>query len=272
VPTIATSIYTVLDKTLIGMITHDNYTNGYYEYATKVLHILKNLVFTSVNAVMGARISYLYAQERYAEIKQRIEKSMNFILLLGIGAAFGTIGVAKNFVPLFFGKGNAPVVPLLYAMAPLVVIIGVSNCLGSQYYTPSGQRAKSAKIVVLGSALNLGLNLLMIPFLGAMGATIASLVAETTISILYIVLSKGYMRFSILGKNCWKKLIAGVLMCAVVLLLGEITGIHRIAILTIQICGGVCTYAGILFLLRDNTLQWLLESTIGVVLKRWKKK
>ena len=127
IPTIATSIYTILDKTLIGAITHDNYANGYYEYATKILHILKNLVFTSVNAIMGARIAYLYAQERFDEIKQRIEKSMSFIFLMGFGASAGVIGIAKNFVPLFFGEGNEPVIFLLYLMAPLVLIIGISN-------------------------------------------------------------------------------------------------------------------------------------------------
>lgn len=271
IPTIATSIYTVLDKTLIGAITHDNYANGYYEYATKVLHILKSLVFTSVNAIMGARISYLYAQERYAEIKQRIEKSMSFIFLMGFGAACGTIGVARNFVPIFFGQGNDPVVQLLWLMAPLVLIIGVSNCLGSQYYTPSGQRSKSAKIIVIGSLVNLMLNLVMIPFLGATGATLASIIAELVISICYVVLSKGYMTATILLRNGWKKLIAGVIMCAVVIFVGSLFRTGSIPGLALQILCGVAVYGILLLIMKDNTILWLLNTVLDPVRKKLHK-
>ena len=105
IPTIATTIYTVLDKTLIGAITHDNYQNGYYEQATKIINMAKTAVFVAVNSVMSARISFLFAEKRIQEIKSRIEKSMNFILLLGFAATFGIISVAKDFVPFFSEKG-----------------------------------------------------------------------------------------------------------------------------------------------------------------------
>ena len=59
--TIAISLYTVLDKVLIGIITNDNYQNGYYEQANKIINIAKTISFTSLNFVMGARISYLFA-------------------------------------------------------------------------------------------------------------------------------------------------------------------------------------------------------------------
>lgn len=45
IPTIATSIYTVLDKAMIGWITQNDFENGYYEQATKILNICKTLVF-----------------------------------------------------------------------------------------------------------------------------------------------------------------------------------------------------------------------------------
>ena len=37
IPTIASSIYTVLDKTMIGAITNNSSENGYYEQATKIV-------------------------------------------------------------------------------------------------------------------------------------------------------------------------------------------------------------------------------------------
>ena len=57
IPTIATSIYTVLDKTLIGAITQNSKENGYYEQATRIINMAKSVTFSGLNSVLGARIS-----------------------------------------------------------------------------------------------------------------------------------------------------------------------------------------------------------------------
>lgn len=268
VPTIATSIYTVLDKTLIGLITQSSYENGYYEQATKIINIAKGVVFNSVNAVMGARIAYLFAQEKYEEIRTRIHRSMDFILLLGYGTVFGICGIASKFVPVFFGNGWDAVVILLYAMSPLIVIIGVSNCLGSQYYTPGGQRARSAKVIVLGSVVNLLCNLALIPILGGVGATVGSLVAETVISILYVKMSDGYMSGLILVQCSWKRLIAGSLMCAGVVGIGNYLKINAVVGLCVQVISGVIIYMGVLLLLKDSMLIELMNMVLNVLKRR----
>ena len=133
IPTIATSIYTVLDKTLIGVITQNDAQNGYYEQATKIINMAKSVSFNAVNAVVGVRISYLFVDNKMEEIRDRISKSMDFILFMTIGCGFGIAGVAKILVPLFLGKGYDQVITLLYIFAPIITIIGISNCLGSQY-------------------------------------------------------------------------------------------------------------------------------------------
>ena len=259
IPTIATSIYTVLDKSLIKLITNDDFQNGYYEQATKIINIIKNLVFTSVNAVIGARISYLFKQNKEDEIKDKIKKSLNFIMILGFAAVFGIIGIARNFVPFFFGPGYDQVVPLLYVMSPIVLIVGVSNCLGSQYYTPSGKRAQSTKYLIVGSVSNLFLNLLLIPFLGAIGATIGSIFAELVITVLYVRNCDGYLRPSTIGTICWKKLIAGVCMCGGVFFLGTLQGLNRVLVIAIQILSGSIVYFGLLFVMRDSMMLFLMS-------------
>lgn len=270
IPTIATSIYTVLDKTLIGFITKSSYENGYYEQATKIINIAKGVVFNSVNAVMGARIAYLFAQEKLDEIKRRIHRSMDFILLLGYGAVFGICGIASKFVPVFFGDGWDAVVVLLYAMSPLIVIIGVSNCLGSQYYTPGGQRARSAKVIVLGSVVNLICNLILIPFWGGIGATVGSLVAETVISVLYVKMSDGYMSAKVILQYSWKRLFAGAFMCLSVMKIGKYLNVGAVYVLCIQVCAGVAIYMGILLLMKDSMLTELIEMGIQFLTKKRK--
>lgn len=55
VPTIAIQIYTVLDKTMIGVITGSSFENGYYEQAIKISKMLLAVV-TALGTVMVPRI------------------------------------------------------------------------------------------------------------------------------------------------------------------------------------------------------------------------
>ena len=45
VPTIATSIYTVLDKVMLGILTNGTVENGYYEQANKIINIAKQFFY-----------------------------------------------------------------------------------------------------------------------------------------------------------------------------------------------------------------------------------
>lgn len=253
VPNIATSIYTVLDRTLLGAMK-DVLQVGYYQQAEKVINIAKSVVFVAINNVMGVRVAYLFGEKQFDEIKSRIEYSFNYIFFLGFGSCFGIMGVAKTFVPIFFGEGYDPVIPLLYLFSPIIVIIGISNVLGSQFYTPCGKRAQSAKYLIVGSVVNLILNLIMIPRFGVYGATCASIIAELIITILYVKYSEGYARVSMLIRVGYKKFIASVLMFVIVYGLNNVE-LNDIIKLCLQVVAGGLAYVVALLVLRD---KWLL--------------
>ena len=54
-------VYTVLDKTMIGLLTGSDTQNGYYEQGQKLIRVLTALV-TSVGAVMASRVANLWAK------------------------------------------------------------------------------------------------------------------------------------------------------------------------------------------------------------------
>ena len=60
IPTVAIQIYTVLDKTMIGLITHSDAEVGFYEQAEKLVKLPLTVV-TSLNIIMRSRISYYYS-------------------------------------------------------------------------------------------------------------------------------------------------------------------------------------------------------------------
>lgn len=263
IPTIATSVYTVLDKTMIGAITKSESQNGYYEQATKIIRMVESLLF-SLNTVMTSRQSYLFAEGKNDEIKDKINKSFEYLFALAIACMFGVIGIARNFVPWFFGNGYEPVIGLLYLMSPLPFIICISNILGNQYLTPSGQRARSSKGIIAGALTNFILNSAFIPYFGADGATVASVAAELVISIIYVHMSKGYVSWKQLGSVAWKKIIAGIVMLAVVWTI-EVNHIGSIFVTVFQVIVGACVYGMLLLLMKDKFASEVLVMIKGKI-------
>lgn len=266
IPTIASSVYTVLDKTMIGLITRSNSINGYYENATKIVNMAKAIAFTSLNSVLGSRISYLFANKKLDEIKSKIAFALDYILFMGIGSSLGIIGIAKQFVPWFFGVDFMATVPMLMMLSPIVVIIGISNCAGSLYYTPAGLRTTSTKFIITGSVINLILNSILIPLFSGYGAIIASITAEWAITVLYVRHSNGFMTTQMIAAKIWKKLIAGIIMLAVIFAVGKDKD-ASIVLTVMQVIAGVGVYCAMLFIMRDRFLSECL-SIVKAKLKR----
>lgn len=261
IPTIATSIYNVLDKTMIGLFTTDLSENGYYDQSNKIITPLKTLAFAAVNGVLTARTSYLFEKKAYEEIKHLISMSLDYILFMGVGIMFGLLSVSAEFVPIFFGPGYTPVTYLLMILSPVVLIIGLSNCLGSQYYTPSGRRKQSTKYIVTGALVNFFLNLVLIPRFGAYGAAVSTIVAEGAISYLYIKHSNGYMTFGLVFQKALKKFLAGIVMFALIYGLGLVLTPGTIGMMVKVALGGT-SYLAVLLLLKDDSTSLVLKKLL----------
>lgn len=265
-PTIATSIYTVLDKTLIGIITDSNLQNGYYEQATKIINIVKSVCFNSINGVMVARASFLYSHNNVVELNKIKDISYHIITFLSIGACFGLIGISDIFVPFFFGEGYDSVVGLITILSIVVVVIGISSVANTVYYVAGGYMRKATKLILIGSLTNLILNIVLITKYQATGAAISTLIAESIITILFVHGTEGFIKWSDIVSVISKKIVAGIVMLIFILTIKRIlVGMNDAAILTVMISVGALVYILILVLLRDPSLRY------GVLLLKRKR-
>ena len=186
--------------------------------------------------------------------------------MLAFRICFGLIRVADGLVPWFFGDGYGPVVTLLKMFSPIIIIIGISNCLGSLYYNPVGKRAMSAKFIICGAVSNLIFNSIFIPKMGAMGAALGSLFAETIIVILYVVFSNGYAKVELILRLSWKRAVAAGLMFVSILPFYKIMS-TSIKLTVVQVIVGACVYGIVLILLRDKYLIRFLKDIKGKLTK-----
>lgn len=251
IPQVATQIYTVLDKTMLGVFS-PTVEVGYYDQSQKIVRILLTIL-TSLGTVMMPRIASLISKNQHDIVKNTLKKSFTIISFLAIPIAFGIMGVSDRFIPMFFGYEYLSVIPLLKISSILVIIIGVGNVFGTQYMIAVGKNKEYTISVCVGAAVNFILNLILIPKFSALGAVIATVSAEFSIALIQLWYSREIVDISWI-KETYKYWISGIVMLIIVSFLGE--GTYRnIFILARQIIIGSIVYFGILILLKDNIIK-----------------
>lgn len=186
-PTIATSVYTSLDRTLIGIITKLDSENGNYVYAERIVKMAL-VVVTSLGTVLVPRNSARFEKGDILSVRKNIEKSARFVFFMGTPLVFGCIAIAPNFIPWYLGDGYIKAILLMQILSPIILIIGLSNVFGIQYLIPSKNDKKYTLAIVIGAISNFILNLCLITLWMSYGAAIATLIAETLVTC-----TMGYM-------------------------------------------------------------------------------
>lgn len=247
IPTIATTIYTVLDKSLLGIICKSDELNGYYEQGTKILNISKTIAFVGVIGVVMPRMSFLYKINDIEQVKKILYVSSNIVFSLSTSITIGVISIADIFIPMFLGDGYSEVVKIIYFMMPLCFIISISYLLGGLYYTPIGKRKLSSLFLIIASIVNLSLNLVFIPLWNIYGAIIASIIAEILIVVLYLIYCDNFITIKQLVKYLWKKIIAsGVMFIAIYFFKRINIHVFDIEIYNLIIKNILCIFIGVL--------------------------
>lgn len=218
IPALASNIYAVLGKTLIGVILDESIAdtqNGYFEQTDKIFRICVTLV-TCLGTVMNSRNSNEISKGNHEQVKSNIYTAFNFIWLLTFPITFGLIAVANNFVPWFLGADFVPAIPILYILACTIPIMGVSNIFGTQYLIPYGRDKKYSISIVTGACVSIITNLIFIYFFKAVGAGIASLCSELTVAVMMFIYLRKELSFKKMFKTALKPLFSAVIMFLIV--------------------------------------------------------
>lgn len=269
IPTIAVSVYTMLDKSLIGWMVKGTTTiningelviakisdieNGFYEQSEKLVKMATTIVGV-LGTVMLPRNSNAVESGNKSELRENIFHAFNYVFFIGVPISFGLAAVASNIVPWFFGSGYEKVITLIYIFSPLALILGLSNVIGIQYLIPSRQDKKYTISTCSGAVFNLALNLILITNYLSIGAAISSIIAEILVTtIMFVMVRKEFNFISVLLDN-WKYLISGAIMFATVFVTNYFldSSIMNTSILIIE---GILVYVLLLVLLRDKFLM-----------------
>lgn len=179
IPLLALSLYTVMDKVMLGMLSSKTEV-GYYEACEGICQIPGAFIF-ALEGVMLPRMSNLWANKDEEKSARYIDLSILFALFSSTAICFGLMSVAREFVPVYYGSGFEKCIILYRWLLPSNIFVAFANIIRVQFLIPRGYDKVYVTSVCLGAVVNVTFNLLLIPQFQSLGAAMGTFAAEMTV-------------------------------------------------------------------------------------------
>lgn len=261
----ATTVYTNLDVVMLGFMK-TNVDNGYYAAAVKVKTVLTALV-TSLAEVLLPRAAYYLKNEMHDEFRRISRKAMNFVMVAAIPLSLYFIIFAKPAVLLLSGDAFLDAVPAMQIIMPTVLLIGITYQMGYEILIPLGRERTVLVSVAIGAGVDLILNLILIPHLGAAGAAIGTLAAEFTVLIVQVILLKG-IAYDLLRNNSYLKIAASLAAGSALSVWVSFMGWGAFATLAVSAVLFFGGYLGMLWLIRESMVREYTGQILAKIRRR----
>lgn len=239
IPVVAVSIYRIMDKIMLGILS-DMTQTGLYGNSDRVVTIPLGIV-AALGTVMLPKMSNMIATGNISKGKIYIRDSMQFSMFISIAMAFGLAAIAERFAPIYFGKDFVNCGRLILLLSPIVIFSSWSNVIRTQYLIPMGRDQDYIKSVILGAIINFTINFILIRKYGALGAAVGTIVAEFVVMSYQTYVVKSELDIMTYIKDSKLFIFSGTAMF-VIIKFSNVFITNTIFGLLLQILLGIITY------------------------------
>lgn len=268
IPMIATSIYRMMDKVMLGVISSMEQV-GFYENSEKLISVCL-CVISAFGAVMMPRMSNMFAKGKSEECKDLLIRSMEIAIFFGNAIAFGIAAVASDFIPIFYGDGYEECIHITIMLASTVIFITWACIVRTLYLIPAEKNKIYIKSVFLGVIVNVIVNMILIPNYESVGAAVATIAAEISVAVFQTVSMKNELNVFLCLKKSMPFVIFGIIMYVVVLILPfDVNG--SVFLLLTEIVVGAFTYlllSSVYFYVTKNKLLYDILGKIHKIMEK----
>lgn len=196
---IFTSFYTSFNTSLLGIFT-DTTQVGYFTTATKLYAIILAL-FSAFTTVMLPRMTSIYSEGNMEEFKQMLLKCSKLFYSILIPIVFFGVIFAGDIIILLAGSGfSGAILPMQICMV-VMLVVGYEQVIIIQGLMPM-KRDKSILInSIVGGITALLCCFILIPCLGAIGASIVWLSSEIAVAVSASIFMYKYIGFKFPSKE-----------------------------------------------------------------------
>ena len=232
------------DRYVIGLLLGTAFV-GYYSPGYTLGNII-TMILAPFSLLLPSLLPEYYDNGKIEKLGIFLKYSMKYFLLIAIPSAFGLSILSK---PILTFLTTSEIASNGYLITPFVAL---SAILGGFYVIISNIIVLKNKTKIVGSVwavaaiLNIILNILIIPYIGILGAAAATLVSYAVTLIITIFYSFKYFKFDLDPIFILKSTVASIVMSAVILSINPYTLLN--ILITIMI--GAAVYMGLLLVFK----------------------
>lgn len=257
IPQVAMQIYLVLDKTMLGKFLGDMTEVGNYEQSQKIVKLTLSII-TALGTVVAPRIANIISNGEKEKISEYLENSFTFVWFLGLPIMFGLMAISTSLTTWFLGVGYEESSILIKIGSLLILAIGLNNVTGIQYLIPAKKQNEYTKSVIIAAIINFALNCILIHKFKAVGAIVASVIAEFSIVFIQLYDVRKDFDLKIVVKNSYKFIISSIIMFIPTFIIGYKLA-PTVKTTIIQISVGIIIYFIVLIILKEKYVYQFLD-------------
>ncbi|MEA3431784.1 MAG: flippase, partial [candidate division WOR-3 bacterium] len=255
------------DRYMIGYFMEANDV-GIYTAAYSLAHLI-SLFLGPLQVVLLPTVSKSYDDGEIAKTRTYLKYSLKYVMMLAIPAAFGLSILASPLLRILTTSEFTPGSIVIPFLSFGILFYGLYQvCLHVIYLVK--KTCWVVRLLSVSAALNIGLNLLLIPRMGILGASMASLIAYAVLGVVTTVISLRYFKFDLGLPFIAKSVLASAVMALIIWLFNPLS-ITRVII---SILLGAVIYSAIIFALKGfnkNELSMVKDFVSGFSIRRHDK-
>ena len=183
--TLMTSMYLTFNVMYLGLVS-DNTEVGYYTTAFKLYSVVLGF-FTAFTNVMLPRMSSLLANGEKDRFQELVNRSFSMMATFSIPLILCSMILAPQVIYILSGPGYEGAILPMRIIMPAAFAVGVAQVLAIHVLMPMKKDRILLTASIIGAAVSLLINLLVVPHIASVGSAVVLLCSEVVVTGTYAV-------------------------------------------------------------------------------------
>ena len=261
--TIGSKIFSSADILMIRFLKGESDV-GIYNNAIKLPLVIDELLM-AIAAVVTPRLYLAVSKKNEKEIYHLVGMASNSMFFFAIPAIITCVFYSRELVQLLGGDEYVSGGEILIVYSFIMLTTLCLTIAGTRVFIARGMEKQLFLSLLVAGVLNIGLNAIMIPQIGALGAAVSSVLSNMALLLFELWYAHTFKYLFTMDKV--KYLIAGAVLSIVFIIIRTVMSEIGFFELAMSIVIGGIGYVSVLYILKECTLMKI----ILVLKKRLKK-
>lgn len=256
---VALTVYINSDVTVLGLFKGDGAV-GIYSVAAKIYLAVKGLMNAAV-FVVAPRLSFYLGHKEKERMNVLLNKVAHSLLVFLIPSVTGLFVLSYPVIAVIGGMSYVLGTWALRLLC-IAMFFAVSGCFyACAILTPMGLEKYYLRATMIGALINIGCNLVLIPFFSYNGAALTTAVSEMVVCLILRKYARQLVELRI-SRRTWITVLSGSVWIFFICYLAVCYISNTAACIAVSVGIGVLGYMMLLLIAKDKLVTGLMDSYV----------